>query len=158
MWKEKLNEIERIYSKYNKKINDGCLDEVMQEFQDEVFENFNYNLPEDYLQFLKCVNGIEFNGFSIYGVDNYITEDDKNENTGYIDSNEIWYENQWQKKYMFLGDSSISWFCYDIENETYVELDKPSAEKAGEYKVFYELLDKVLLDALPSESKKKFLK
>jgi len=67
----------------------------------------------------------------------------------------LWYENEWQKKYMFFGHNGITWYCYDIEKKIYLEVDKPSGSRVVEYNSFEELLDKALFDALPSESKKK---
>ena len=156
MWKEKLEEIRNISSKYKEELNTGCSEELTFEFQDEVYENFNYNVPAEYLTFLKCTNGLSFNGLVVYGIDDYITETSDNEDTGYIESNELWYENEWQKKYMFFGHSGITWYCYDTEKSTYLELDKPSGSKGMEYSSFNELLNKAFFDALPSESKKKF--
>ncbi|HEX9063431.1 MAG TPA: YrhA family protein [Clostridia bacterium] len=156
MWKEKIEEIRNIYAKYKKNLNGSCPEEYIAEFQEEVYENFGYNVPEEYLLFLSCINGVEFNGLVIYGVDDYITESNDNEDRGYIESNELWYENEEQKKYMFFGHSSITWYCYDVEKKIYLELNKPSGSRGSEYDSFYKLIDKALFDALPSESKKKF--
>ncbi len=69
-------------------------------------EKFNHVLPDQYINFLKTVNGLEFNGFIIYGVDSSLLETESNETVyGYIDSNEIWYDDEHQKQYMFFGES-----------------------------------------------------
>lgn len=158
MWEEKIEEIRAISAKYQEKLNDGCSEELISDFEDEIYESFNYKVPKEYLLFLNYVNGVNFNGLIIYGVDDYIieAENDVNEDTGYIESNELWYENEGQKKYMFFGHSGITWYCYDIEKKIYLELDKPSGSKGLECNSLDKLIDKALFDALPSESKVKF--
>ncbi|HOV27514.1 MAG TPA: YrhA family protein [Pseudobacteroides sp.] len=158
MWKDKIEEIRVISAKYSEKLNDGCNEELLSDFQDEVYDSFNYNVPNEYITFLNYINGLNFNGLVIYGIDDYImeAEEDINEDTGFIESNELWYENEWQKKYMFFGHSGITWYCYDIEKKIYLELDKPSGSRGLEYNSFDELINKALYDALPSDSKKKF--
>ncbi|MDP4176377.1 MAG: YrhA family protein [Bacteroidota bacterium] len=156
MWKEKIEEMVNIYAKYKKKLNSSCSENHISEFQEEVYEDFGYKVPEEYTLFLSYINGVRFNGLVIYGVDDYITECNNNEDTGFIESNELWYENAWQKEYMFFGHSSITWYCYDMQKKTYLELDKPSGARGIEYSSFEELLDKALFNALPSDSKKKF--
>ena len=115
MWKEKLEAIKQIREKRNRFLNAGCTVEELKIFEQKVFEKFKYKLPEEYTNFLAVVNGLEFNGMILYGIDENIL-DRKNAQTvtGYIDSNEIWYENEWQKEYMFFGDADISWYCLDI--------------------------------------------
>ncbi len=159
MWKEIIEEIRNILAKYKEELNAGCSEQLIAEFQDEIYENFNYYTPNEYLSFLKYVNGLNFNGLVIYGIDDFIIDNgtNQNEDTGFIESNELWYENEWLKIYIFFGHSSITWYCYDVENKIYLELDKPSGSKGREYNSFDELLDKALFDALPSESKKKFM-
>ncbi len=60
-------------------------------------------LPATFIEFLKQVNGLDFNGLVIYGVDKTLLDNEKDENIhGFIESNEIWYENDWQKQYNIL--------------------------------------------------------
>ena len=73
------------------------------------------------------MNGLDFNGLVIYGVDKMLLDKEVDEDIhGFIETNEIWYENDWQKQYVFFGDSDTAWYCYDQKENVYVELDKPS--------------------------------
>ncbi|WP_397334186.1 YrhA family protein [Paenibacillus macerans] len=86
----------------------------------------------------------------MYGVDDTITNDENTNHkvTGYIETNEIWYENEHQKAYMFFGDGNISWYCYDIKRDIYVELDKPSGSLVQEFQGFYHMIDYALSESL----------
>ncbi|MEC2077210.1 YrhA family protein [Metabacillus fastidiosus] len=149
MWREKLIEIKREKVIYNELINDGAADEQIEKLIIEVENVFHYKLPKEYLSFLSLVNGLEFNGFIIYGVDSYLLSCKVNQQIiGLISSNKIWYENEEQKQYIFLGESNISWYCFDLIEKKFIELDNPSGELISKYTDFETMLDKILEDSL----------
>lgn len=130
-------------------LNFGSSTAQLQIFQIEVTKRFNYELPKEYIEFLNIINGVEYNGLVLFGVDDFITNVENNQNvTGYIATNEIWYENENQKAYMFFGDGNISWYCYDIEKGIYVELDKPSGEMEREFLNYYNMVDSAISNYL----------
>lgn len=149
MWKESLEEIIQEEKRYGQKINQGISEEEAALFVKAVEDNLNITLPEDYIKVLREVNGIEFNGIILYGVDEPILKEvpDRYVN-GLIDCNKVWYENEWQKQYLFLGESSISWYVYDLKTQKYYELDNPSGEIGKEFISFEQMLDKMFEDAL----------
>lgn len=149
MWENLLSKIEKIEDKFGSKLNEPASSVQIQRLEETVKEKFNYTLPEQYINFLKTVNGLEFNGFIFYGVDRSLSESEYHQLVyGYVDTNEIWYDNEEQKQYMFFGDSNISWYCFDLLNEIYVELDKPSGTQIEIYRDFNTMLEKALEDSL----------
>jgi hypothetical protein len=149
MWEKLLSDIRKIEQKYGDSLNNPASNEQVEVFKNAVREKFKYALPEQYIKFLRTVNGLEFNGFTIYGVDSSLSEGEANQSiTGHIETNEIWYENEEQRQYMFFGDSNISWYCLDISKGIYVELDKPSGTLMHVYKDFDSMLEKALTDSL----------
>lgn len=149
MWKESLEEIIQEEKRYGQEINQGISEEEAALFAKAVEDNLNITLPKDYIKVLREVNGIEFNGIILYGVDEPILKEvpDRHVN-GLIDCNKVWYENEWQKQYLFLGESSISWYVYDLKTQKYYELDNPSGEIGEEFISFEQMLDKMFEDAL----------
>lgn len=108
-----------------------------------ISENVRENLwISEYEELLKRVNGLEFNGLVIYNAQ----PDD--ENNGFIGANEIWRDNEWDNNYLFFGDSSISWYCLDIDNYVFLELDKPSGDIMEEYKGFEEMISEAIKNLL----------
>lgn len=149
MWEKLLSEIRNIEQTYGDSLNNPASNEQIEVFENAVKEKLKYVLPEQYLNFLRVVNGLEFNGLKIYGVDSSLSEDEANQSIiGYIETNEIWYENEHQQQYMFFGDSDIGWYCLDISKGVYVELDKPSGTLMEVYKDFDSMLEKALTDSL----------
>lgn len=147
MWDCLLSDIKSINKRYEEKLNKPASNKQIENLKKTVKEKFNCILPEQYIKFLQTVNGLEFNGFVFYGVDESLSEGN-GAAYGYVDTNEIWYDNEYQKQYMFFGDSNISWYCYDILDGVYVELDKPSGTLMHTYYDFDAMLEKALKDSL----------
>jgi len=109
----------------------------------------NIILPETYVEFLSIVNGLDFNGLVIYGVDKELLNQEVDEDVhGFIETNEIWYENDWQKKYIFFGDSDTAWYCYNLIDDEYAELDKPSGTLIQSFDSFDIMLNAALETSL----------
>lgn len=114
-----------------------------------VDEDFEITLPTEYIEVLKVTNGVEWNGFILYGVDNeYLPEAVDYSVYGFIEQNAIWYENPDQKQYIFFGESNLSWYVYDLQRKCYIELDNPSGCEMQIYQSFGELFEKLLEDSL----------
>ncbi|WP_373464722.1 YrhA family protein [Bacillus sp. V2I10] len=144
--KEVLKEIEKIVVKYGSSFRNPVSDTEIIKLKQHIQQKFgNIALPESYIEFLKIVNGLDFNGLVIYGVDKVLTDKEEDEKIqGFIETNELWYENDWQKQYIFFGDSDTAWYCYDLKESMYVELDKPSGTLIQSFDNF----DSMLSDAL----------
>lgn len=149
MWKIKLEEIIKEKNLYNEQINLGASEVELVKFKKSIKEELQKDLPSEYCNVLKKVNGLEFNGFILYGIDEVFLEKKPNQKIhGLISNNQIWYENEDQEKYLFIGESNISWYVYDTNNERYIELDNPSGREMVVFKELYEMLDKILSDSL----------
>ncbi len=149
MWKDKLQEIVQEKNLYGEKVNIGATEEEMEIFFKETKAELNVDLPNDYAKILGLVNGLEFNGFILYGIDQYLLSNQPNQSiNGLIEYNKIWYENEQQKKYIFIGESNISWYVYDLVECQYFELDNPSGRENGVFSSLECMVEKLLSDAL----------
>ncbi|WP_243292654.1 YrhA family protein [Bacillus sp. FJAT-47783] len=140
-WKDLLIEIEKIEEKYGSSLRRSASDTGIKN-ETKLQQKFgNIVLPKSYIQFLKKVNGLDFNGLVIYGVDEVLLDKEADEELhGFIETNELWYENDWQKQYIFFGDSDTAWYCYDLKKSVYVELDKPSGTLIQSFDSFDSML------------------
>ena len=60
----------------------------------------------------------------------------------FIDTNQIWYEVEDNKDYIFIGDSDISFWVYSLRKKIYYELDKPvTGNIINEFNSIDELLE-----------------
>ncbi|MGN7177810.1 SMI1 / KNR4 family protein [Paenibacillus sp. FSL R5-0490] len=149
-WKELLIQIKKIEKKYGSSLRNPVTDVEISKLQLDIQEKLgNIELPKSYVEFLKTVNGLDFNGLVIYGVDEHLLDDQEVEDLqGFVDTNEIWYENEWQKQYIFWGESDTAWYCLDLHKEIYLELDKPSGTQIQSFESFDSMLTEALQTTL----------
>ena len=134
---------------YDEEVNLGASKEEINNLVNEINKQLGKDIPNEYLDILSKVNGLEFNGFILYGIDENLLEHENSEYiSGLIDTNKILYENQDKKKYLFLGESNISWDVYEYENKRFIELDNPSGRECTIFSSFYDMFEKLLEDAV----------
>ncbi len=145
MWTEILKQIEENLKKYGESLNSAASEIEIKYLIENVKKMFEVDLPEQYVKFLRTVDGLDFDGLTIYGVDQSLLETKPSEPVyGFIETNEVWYENEEQKKYLFFGDSDISWYCLNLSTGKYEVRDKPS----GTVMEIYEDFDSMVKGAL----------
>lgn len=118
---------------------DGLIDEFIKWASDKTANQCFIN---DYLVLMKINNGLQYNGLVIYNIHQ---EDLHN---SLYSANEVWWAQEWNRRYMFIADSNISWYCFDMIENTYYELDKPSGDRIKEFRCLEELIDNSLNDVL----------
>lgn len=137
---EKLNAIERYQNKYGESIFKKAAEKDYAFFKDWL-ERINlktaYEKTRDYLKLANIANGINFNGLFIYSID-------CNDEYNIYDSNDIFWENEEQKSFLFFGDDSISWYCLKLNDGKYCVLDKPSATIMDSFNSFFDMLNVAL--------------
>ncbi len=149
MWIEKLEEIRKIDASFGNETNDGATEKEINIFLNEIKGSFDIEKLSPYAEVLRRVNGVEFNGFILYGIDENLLENaPKQTINGFIDNNEVWHEDDWGTEYIFFGDSSISWYVYDLNKDKYYELDKPSGDVIEEFNNINNMINKMFEDAL----------
>ena len=91
MWKERLEEIKQQEKRYGHDINCGISEEEAKVFIKAVEDELGIILPKDYVRILCVVNGIEYNGFILYGVDEPLLMEVPNQHVNeLVDCNKVW--------------------------------------------------------------------
>ena len=113
MWVNLLEEIRKTEAKYGDELNSPVTDKELSNFDEVVLGKLPINeIPSGYKKFLQTVNGLDFNGLVIYGLDQELLREENDEEVyGFFETNEQWHENDEQKKYLFFGDSDTAWYC-----------------------------------------------
>ncbi|KAA0760082.1 YrhA family protein [Bacillus sp. SH5-2] len=150
MWREKISHISKIREKRNRKLNLPINEKELSKFRKSVVEKFGEDvLPQQYYEFLQTVNGIEFNGLIIYGIDqSFLDFKPINQVDSFFDANEVWESIKDEDELIFFGDSDIAWYCYNVSKKKFVELDKPSGEHMETFCDFDTMLKSALSVAL----------
>lgn len=150
MWKQDLNEVIYEIHSYDEKENAGATSDEILLFSETVQKEFHVAPPEEYIDVLKVINGLEYNGFILYGIDEFLLSDAPQQHiVGCINENKDWRGNNEDfHKYLFLGDSSNAWYVFKIKSKAFHELDKPSGSIMETYSSFYDLFADFLKRAL----------
>ena len=94
MWEKKLQEIKNINTVFGEGTNDGATDEEIQRFLEKLRDSISEKEINPYIKVLKTVNGLEYNGFILYGIDaGLLNNKPKQPINGFIDNNKVWHEN-----------------------------------------------------------------
>jgi hypothetical protein len=150
MWQDLLTRIEKIEAGYGGKLQKPAGMEEVERLKQAAKARLNAELPEKYLGFLRTVNGLYFNGLVIYGVDaSFLLGKPDKVIHGFVETNEIWRQNPWQKQYLFFGDSDIGWYCLNLSTQRYEEQDKPSGTVMTVYDDFDSMLEEALKVRMP---------
>lgn len=132
--KEKLDIIDNILKRYEETIYATSSPQDLDYFCKWFLENCEgLSLDDEYIEIIALIDCFDFNGLSFYSINN------DNENNIY-ESNDIYWENENLKKYLFIGEDSISWYAIAIDSGKYYMLDKPSSSSMREFNAFKELL------------------
>jgi hypothetical protein len=106
------------------------------------------SLPSSLLRTLSVIDGFVENGVSLYGVD----QDSNAEETvpGLIAQNlALWSAfPDSAKKYLFVGDSELWFFAYEIPSSTYVALSRSSVRPIHRFSGIEALVNDMLAQAL----------
>lgn len=148
MWQGQLEVIRKTMARFNSSLYEGATKREIELLCENLKKRMDMEIPDEYIDLLRKMDGFEFNGYILYGVDEEYTEDIVKQKyiNGLIDRNEIWYENAWDGNYLFLGESSISWYVYDLDKKKYAELDNPSGDFCKYYNDFDEMLTTIFTD------------
>ena len=140
--KEKLDKIDGVLKKYNETVYCSVCKHDVKKFLKWCLENCKeFVLPNSYLETISQIDGFDYNGLSFYSL---IEENDNN----IYETNKIYWENENLRKYLFIGEDSISWYCISMKNNMFYILDKPSGFLISEYTNFDKLLSEALESAL----------
>ena len=147
MWRDYIDQIEKEQIEYGEMLNEGVQDE--EGLFEIVKSRLGVSLPVPYIEFLKKTNGIEYNGYILYGVDEeYLSNRPCAPIYGIIDRNNIYWENAWYKDCLFLGESNIGWYVFIFSSEEYAELDKPSGQLLRKFESGEQMIEAALREAL----------
>ncbi len=148
MWKKYLRKIEKELKEYGERRNKGASTASLGLLQQAFEKSYGIRLPQEYLNLLKEVNGIEYNGGIFYGVDEgFLKTEPQQEVSGGLHMNLVWQEDGSMTEYIFLRKNDISWFVYQPSNGQYYMLDNPSGEIISAYSDAESMFGQLLKDS-----------
>lgn len=105
-------------------------------------EEHDIELPEQFIDFLKDMNGFEVDGKIMYGVDQEFLKngDEIDYFEGIADNNLSAYDNDWDERYVFLGEDSLNKYVYNMNDGKYYQIDSGCGDVYEVFSSFEEVL------------------
>ena len=100
----------------------------------EVRTALNLTLPDEYIKFLKECDGLEFDGYIIYGTDHFL-------------ENQADYEDI-AKQHIIFAEYDTGWFCMKKSDGSFWELDKPSGQEMQQFLCAGDMIRYILSSAV----------
>jgi hypothetical protein len=107
-----------------------------------------YDVPEDYIRFLRITNGFNWNSLFIYASETARIDNTNASIIGFVEANLIWQEYEPHKNLITFGDSSLDKFVYNFKASQYQIVDRVSLEVVGDVSCFDELIANALTSTL----------
>ena len=94
-------------------------------------------------------NSFNFDGEMIYGMDVKYLDGSNGGEYGVIEYNEVYHENEMNRRFFFFGDGNMDAYVLDIEKGKYYFIDKFSHEVWEEFDTFNDMIEHILNYLVP---------
>ena len=144
-----LAQIEKERSVYNESMQSKCLIEKIKNLQKVFFGVSKMELPTGYLDFLQIMDGLDWNGVTIYAsktslIDGYSDRYIQ----GVIEANSIYSKFKFHKDLIFLGESGMDTYVYSTDTCQYQIIERVSLDVIQIFQSFDLMLTQILQDLL----------
>jgi hypothetical protein len=137
-----------VFKARGRQLQPGCSPEQIEELRRQVQTLLLGRVPEDYLAFLRLMNGLDYNGFSIYGDETHPKVDRPDVKIfGMVDANENFRNAPACEKYLLFGEFPPLLYASDLTGTKFASLDQTSLSQIETYSSFEEMLDAALTGA-----------
>lgn len=128
----RLVEIQEIERKYGSDVPEGISASSAHAFRAKFSTMFGFCADETHVGFLTLVNGLDVNGYRIYGADEGRIE-------SVFSANAIWRENGESEDIVFLAESGQDLFVF--KDQQYAVLDRYAGDETGLFNSFEEMVN-----------------
>jgi len=146
-----LHQIEAIEMQFGGSLQPAAPKEDLEVLTTRVRERFGYTLPTDYVQLLAITDGIDINGYTLYGSK---TRQLQGEETiqlqGFLEINELWQEYAENEDHHLLmsGETGDDLYLFDRRIQQFHTTDKVSGDVHQAFDTFEELAEQFFKGAL----------
>lgn len=128
-----LEEIHDEQAKYNETRQPPATDDDIAKLTKRASEEFGTALPEQYFEFLRGENGIDYNGLVIYGTATLPLVDDPSKSLGgFVETNLLWRDNPDLKSYLVFGEGNLDLYALHLETGEFRVIDRTPTSNVEE--------------------------
>jgi hypothetical protein len=128
----------------------GATEEELDRLAEAMHSRLGIVLPGSLRATLQTVDGFIENGVVLFGTDHELRDDGFDSGPGIIEET----ENLWttipeaKERYLFLGDSDLWWFVFDLALQSYLVLSKSAFQPVYQFADAADLVNDMLRQAL----------
>lgn len=121
-------------AKYGERLQPAASENQLNELAQRAKAELKFDVPADYMEFLRVHNGIDWNGFSIYAteiapIEGYMDRFLR----GFVETNLQYWEVVENRPFITFGESGDSRYVFDLTSGTYQAVDSVSLDLIEEY-------------------------
>jgi hypothetical protein len=127
----------------------GALSEDIERTEQAVQDELGIELPNELLEIFAEVDGFSENGVSLYGAEQDLPDEQAYGPTLVAENLSLWsLIPQTAEKYLFVGDSDLWYFGFDLETKQYVVLSRSTLKPVHSFGSVAEMVNDMLKQAL----------
>ena len=137
-----LKEVRDAAKKWGEDLEPGATGSEIDAFAEEVERQYGAMPPKAYIDMLRIVNGLEFNGLIVYGTKDSISDTDSSSLDFFV-ANDSFRDAQKQdtEKLLLLGETSTGILVYDLDCEKFQYRDRIGIDRVEPYSCFEAMLE-----------------
>ena len=148
MWEKEIESIKKEFAGWGYKVNEPASDEEIGKFCAKVKEKFQVEVPDDYIGFLKEINGYSFNGLFVYGIDEDLLDKAPNgSSAGFVEYNDeksLFDEEKW----IYFAESEFGLYVFRVNEAAYYKIEDCSYNIIKKYDSFVDMIKEAIYDSL----------
>jgi len=146
MLKDILKKVAKEDAKYGGRPQPPAKAAELRRLKQEALDQLGYELPEDYVDFLEIVDGLDYDGVVLFGSSTKPLVDKPDiELEGFIEANERMRKDlEGADQYIFFGTDNDEVLAFSFEKQEYLILDEVSFDPFESYYSYSQLVAAVL--------------
>ena len=130
---------------YGTDIQPPASEEALIHLRQRTHNELSAELPEGYQNFLRVVDGLNWNGLFVYASEkNPVLNKPKTFMHSFVEDNLDWRSYDVRKNYLFFADADISLYAYNLLEKRYELQDRSSGDVIHTFKTFDEMITEAL--------------
>jgi hypothetical protein len=143
------NRLARDAARGGRSLLPGALPDDIKRTEQAAQDELGIDLPAELRDLLTEVDGFSENGVSLYGTDQDLPDEQAYGPTIVAENLSLWsVMPETAKKYLFIGDSDLWYFAFDLGNKQYVVLSRSTLEPVHGFGSAADMVNDMLSQAL----------
>ena len=127
-----LTAIQTLHAQFNQPVFPPASAEELRALQQQASNQLKYELPISYLELMTYSNGLDWNGFQLYGTHDLTRSGPTGrisyDRMGLVEANLLWREYEPNTQYIFFAESGDRLYCHNLVNGKYESVDRITKE------------------------------